>query len=203
MACFICWPFSVYYFWWVLSLSRYDSNWSNLWEVYFILDKVSLYPRDKSGGPEGGWWGPNFTPPPFHPIRLFTSFLNSKFFQLKVCILPLILKDLKYGCWEIFLCLSRFWCEKSILVFRYQNLDPPHQISLDSPTVHCIYPFVRAGKRVQSLLPKHRTQYLARALIRIIFTYVFTWWKTLFFCWGRKAAARCWFYLIDLWNIIV
>lgn len=155
------------------------------------MDKVSLYPRDKSGGLEGGWWGPNFTPP-FTPSDLcgfFTSFLNSKFFQLKVCILPLILKDLKYSCWEIFLCLSRFWCEKSILIFQYQNLNPPHQkflpmvssspplppqISLDSLTVHCIYPFVRAGKRVQSLLPKHRTQYLARALIRIIFTYVFT-----------------------------
>ena len=77
-------------------------------------------------------------------------------------------------------------------------LPPSPQISLDSLTVHCIYPFVWAGKRVQSLLPKHRTQYL-----RIIFTYVFTWWKTLFFFWGRKAAARCWFYLIDLWNIIV
>ena len=168
---------------------------------------------------EGG--GVPTSPPPPSPhqtcVDFFTSFLNSKFFQLKVCILPLILKDLKYGCWEIFLCLSRFWCEKSILVFQYQNLDPPHQkflpmvstspplppqISLDSLTVHWIYPLVRAGKRVQSLLPKHRTQYLTRALIRIIFTYVFTWWKTLFFCWGRKAA-RCWFYLIDLWNIIV
>ena len=121
---------------------------------------------------EGG--GVPTSPPPPSPhqtcVDFFTSFLNSKFFQLKVCILPLILKDLKYGCWEIFLCLSRFWCEKSILVFQYQNLDPPHQkflpmvssspppppqISLDSLTVHCIYPFVRAGKRVQSLLPKH------------------------------------------------
>ena len=78
---------------------------------------------------EGG--GVPTSPPPPSPyqtcVDFFTSFLNSKFFQLKVCILPLILKDLKYGCWEIFLCLSRFWCEKSILVFQYQNLDPPHQ----------------------------------------------------------------------------